>query len=226
MHKILLKAIWSRLANNYRITLLSIILFVSCNGNNSNINYLTLKDNYSKLAFKKHNSTYFMQKCYTSNYVVVEYLKQDETSLFGIINYGTFDSYNFGNHFKSNKNGIIYKYSFTINNKCNNYELFSENCIWNFKGNPIVAKVITQPNNKVEILISTYLIKIKSLKYSYNGLDYNPLALREAEFMPFLNIAELNDCFNKKIYLKLEIKKTEVEIKDYPKVFYDTLYFE
>ncbi len=74
-------------------------------------------------------------------------------------------------------------------------------------------------------MISTYLISIKDFKYSYDGKKYETIKLREADFMPFLSIAELKNCFDKKIYLKLEIKNTQINIKDYPQVFYDTLYF-
>lgn len=197
------------------------LLFFSCELGRSNLSLSIIFSNYDKLSVNRyHRKEMLMPNYFNSTYFV----KYNSTSLFGILNYGTIDASNFGHHFIANEFGEIIKYSFVISDEFSDYELIKKSNQWQFNGDPFVAKFTDYENNRVEFLISTYLVKIKNLKYSYDGKKYEELKMKEADFMPYLSIAELKDCFDKKIYFKLEIKKTDVNIKNYPSIFYDTVY--
>lgn len=205
----------------------SSILIISCDFDKKQTDIKFIVEKYEKLATDVRNfeneKVFFFPSYFKSNYVV--FYNKNKYFIIGNLNYSTKESISFGHHFLANRKYKLLEYFFAINNGVNNYVIKMEENTWRFQGKPIVANFIDRPNNKVEILISTYLISIKDFKYSYDGKKYETIKLREAEFMPFLSIAELKNCFDKKIYLKLEIKNTQINIKDYPQVFYDTLYF-
>lgn len=212
----------SKKANSF-IIILCVLLF-NCNyhKNNKCDSIINIRNKY--LSFRKDDNKY-------SNDGKLIYKFSDSSNNIYCVDinnryyiYGTLNNEYFGHYFRADVNLCIIKYAFNLDAKCNDYELIKKSNQWQFNGDPFVAKFTDYENNRVEFLISTYLVKIKNLKYSYDGKKYEELKMKEADFMPYLSIAELKDCFDKKIYFKLEVKKTDVNIKNYPSIFYDTVY--